>query len=76
MPAKSEIPDLRTVKRKLSPRLMALAGVCGVGVSGRRLAVYLVEDRTRVRRAIVAIVEAEAPGVEVAFVISGSFEKQ
>jgi hypothetical protein len=76
MPHKPQPVDLPRLKRRLSARLLSLPGVSGVGIQKGRLAVYLVEDERRVRREIADLLADEAPGVEVAFVVTGRFEKQ
>ncbi len=73
------MPDrarLSRLKGRVSPRLLALPGVSGVGISGGSLVVYLEADdpvaRARALR-IVADEDAEAP---VSFSVTGAFRKQ
>jgi hypothetical protein len=67
--------NLRALKRRLSPRLLTLQGVSGVGISSGRLTVYLSEDLVSLRRRLEKILAHEAPGVEVALVATGPFRK-
>ena len=76
MPPKPRPVDLPRLKRRLSPRLLSLPGVSGIGIAKGRLAVYLVDDKGRIREKITDLVAVEAPGIEVAFVVTGRFEKQ
>ncbi len=65
---------LLDIKRRLSPKLMPLEGVSGVGVSGGKLAVYLVRDAAEEElKKIRALIDSEAPGTEVEFVTTGEF---
>jgi len=64
---------LRGVKQRLSPRLLALPGVAGVGIPGGTLTVYLAEDTQEIRQQVTAVVAAEAPGTSVTFVVTGTF---
>lgn len=68
--------DLRATKARLSPRLLALAGVSGLGISADGLTVYLVKDSEPVRREVAAVVTAEAPGTPVIFQATGPLRKQ
>jgi hypothetical protein len=67
---------LLDLKRRVSPALLAIPGVSGVGTAGDALAVYLESDSPQVRAACEAVVRAEAPGVELSFVVTGPFRKQ
>ncbi len=68
--------DLREIKRRLSPRLLGIRGVSGLGIPGGRLTVYLVEDSETVRKEVEAALAAEAPGTAVAYVVTGAFRRQ
>jgi hypothetical protein len=65
--------DLRALKARVSPRLLAIDGVTGVGIAGRTLAVYLEADSEAVRQEVAALLDAEAPGVPVSFTVTGWF---
>lgn len=71
-----EETDPAQIKKRISPRLLAVPGVSGVGVPRGRLTVYLVEDSEAVRRSVsdaLAELACEAP---VDFVATGAFRKQ
>ena len=74
-PSLSE-PELRIVKKRVSPQLLSLAGISGVGIRGGRLTVYLENDSKAVRQAVDQVVGAAAPGVSVLFVVTGKFHTQ
>ena len=65
--------DVEALRSRLSPRLLGLAGVSGVGIPGGRLTVYLTDDSPAVRRSVTEMVEAEAKNVPVDFVVTGTF---
>ncbi len=67
---------LLDLKRRLSPALLAIPGVSGVGTAGDTLTVYLESDSAEARAACEAAIRAEAPSAEVAFVVTGPFRKQ
>ncbi len=67
--------DLRSVKQRLAPKLLAVDGVTGVGMREGRLAVYLDGPRDAARRQVSALVEAEAPGTIVEYFESGEFRR-
>lgn len=67
--------DLRSVKQRLAPRLLAIDGVTGVGMREGRLAVYLDGPRDAARRQVSALVGVEAPGTVVEYVESGEFRR-
>ena len=68
--------DIRALKQRLSPRLLDIAGVSGVGIRGGNLAVYLEVDSEPVRQVVAGVVATEAPNVSVAYVITGPFRAQ
>ena len=65
---------LLDIKRRLSPKLMPLEGVSGIGVSGGKLAVYLVREAAEEElKKIRELIDTEAPGTPVEFVSTGEF---
>lgn len=68
--------DLQELKRRVSPRLLQARSVSGVGVREGMLTVYLAEDSDAVRRDVAAVVEAEQPGTQVNFVVTGRFRPE
>jgi hypothetical protein len=64
---------LRNLKKRLSPRLLNVAGISGVGISDGALAVYLESDSDAVRQAVEQVMEHEAPDVPVTYVVTGKF---
>lgn len=71
---KTSEDTLFDVKRRLSPKLMPLEGVSGVGIAGGKLAIYLVSGKVEKElRKIKELIETEAPGTPVEFVTTGSF---
>jgi len=69
----SAAPDLGEVKRRLAPRLLRIKGVSGVGVRGGVLVVYLKRDAAAIRREVATILEGDAPGVRVDYIVTGEF---
>ena len=68
--------DVQKLKLRVSPKLLQARGVSGVGVREGMLTVYLAEDSDTVRRDVAAVVEAEQPGTQVNFVVTGRFRAQ
>jgi hypothetical protein len=68
--------DLVCLKRRISPHLMALPCVSGVGISRGKLAVYLTVDTPADRERVRQILNAEAPGAEAEITVTGTFRKQ
>jgi hypothetical protein len=62
-------------KRKLSPKVLAVAGVSGIGLGRDKVVVYLEEDSDEARRSVRALVEQEEPGTPLAFEVTGAFRK-
>jgi hypothetical protein len=67
--------DLRSVKQRLTPRLLAIDGVTGIGLREGRLAVYLDGPRDAARQQVQALVGAQAPGTVVEFFESGELRR-
>ena len=65
--------DLRTLKKRLSPCLLNIAGVSGVGIAQGTLTVYLEVDSDTVRQAVAAVLGAEALNAPVTYVVTGKF---
>ena len=65
--------DLPTLKKRLSPGLLNIGGVSGVGIRGGTLTVYLEVDSKAVREAVEKFVGAEAAEVPVTYVVTGKF---
>ena len=68
--------DLKERKRRLSPRLLNIRGVSGVGIPGGKLTVYLAEDSETVRKEVAAVLESDASDTPVAYVVTGPFRRQ
>jgi hypothetical protein len=72
----SERPDALALKQLLSPLLLEVEGVSGVGVPGGRLTVYLEADDASVRNRVLEIVARAAPAAAPHFEVTGAFRKQ
>jgi hypothetical protein len=64
------------VKKKVSPQLLSVAGVSGVGVPQGRLTVYLAEDTPTVRRSVADTLQQLECDTPVDFVLTGPFRAQ
>ena len=62
------------MKQRLSPRLLGIAGVSGVGVSRGQLTIYLEKDSDTARQQIDQLLAGEAPDTPTRFVVTGEFE--
>jgi len=69
----SEAEDLDSLKRRLSPHLMGIEGVTGVGLGDSQVNVYLEADTTTVRDKVHRVVAELAPGAPIQFVVTGQF---
>lgn len=65
--------DVAALKRRLSPKLLDIPGVSGVGVKNGRLAVYLDADDDAVRKKVRTVVGKAG---EPEFVVTGTFRAQ
>ena len=52
---------LKAAKDRLSPNLLRVPGVSGVGIAGGKLHMYLADDSETARNAVRDVVQAEAP---------------
>lgn len=59
------------LKRLLSPRLLDVEGVSGLGLPGGKLTVYLSEDTEEVRGRVREVIAKLAPKTELAFEFTG-----
>jgi len=69
-------PDKLVLKQLLSPILLGIKGVSGLGLPGGRLTVYLEADDADVRREVEAAIAKVAPGTRTLYEITGRFTKQ
>ncbi len=69
-------PDLKALKSRVAPRLLAIDGVTGVGTPGGVLTVYLEKDGAAIRREVSAVLEAEGAAPNVSYVVTGAFKAQ
>lgn len=65
--------SLRELKRRVSPKLLSIRGVSGVGVSGGRLTVYLEYDSPALRNRIAEAVQGLVKEGEIALEVAGKF---
>ena len=65
--------ELDRVKLSLSPQLMQIDGVSGVGVGEGYVQIYLADDTHSLRTEVEAVVSQRAPHAPVRYVISGRF---
>jgi len=68
--------ELLAVKRRLSPSLLKISGVSGVGLPRGVLTVYLIEDSEPVRQAVERVVASEAPDTTFDYVETGRLRAQ
>jgi hypothetical protein len=61
------------LKRRLSPLLLGIKGVSGLGLPGGRLTVYLEADDDEVRRSVEKVASDAAPGTALQFQVTGPF---
>ncbi len=71
-----DVVDPTELKRRLSPQLLDIPGVSGVGVQNGRLTVYLDADDADVRRRVQSVVAKASPSAAPDFVVSGTFRAQ
>jgi hypothetical protein len=67
--------DVARLKQALSPVLLEIEGVCGVGLPGGQLTVYLVSDDPEVKGKVREVVARTAPTVTPRFEVTGAFQK-
>ncbi|MEO8627934.1 MAG: hypothetical protein ABI612_07505 [Betaproteobacteria bacterium] len=73
MAAHEPLPD---IKRRLSPVLLAIDGVSGVGIFSGRLCVYVEHDVAELRDTVAAALHQHAPGLPYEIKIGGRFDTQ
>lgn len=72
----SAAPDDLALKRRLSPLVLEIAGVSGIGLPRGRLTVYLEVDEPAVRRRVCRVVARVAPGASPRFEVTGPIRKR
>jgi hypothetical protein len=70
------VPDVATLKRRLSPRLLDIDGVSGMGLPRGKLTVYLAVDSESVRRRVQELIAKLAPGTRPVFEVTGPLRSQ
>jgi hypothetical protein len=68
--------DAIDLKRKLSPRILKLPGVSGIGVPKGQLTVYLEYDSEETRTKVREVLKKVSPKMEPFFMVTGKFSKQ
>jgi hypothetical protein len=68
--------DPKALKQKISPQVLQLPGVSGIGIPKGRLTVYLEVDSDDLREKVRRIVDSVSPESEVVFMVTGKFAKQ
>lgn len=64
------------LKRRLSPAVLKLSGVSGIGVPKGQLTVYLESDSDEARARVREVVRKISPETEVMFLVTGKLSKQ
>ena len=65
--------SLRELKRRVSPMLLSVPGVSGVGVSGGQLRVYLESESPALRKRVAGVVEGLVKEGDITFEVVGTF---
>jgi hypothetical protein len=68
--------DPRALKRKVSPQILQLPGVSGIGIPKGRLTVYLESDSEDLRERVREVLKTVSPDTDVVFLVIGRFSKQ
>jgi hypothetical protein len=68
--------DPRDLKRRLSPQILRLPGVSGIGIPKGRLTVYLEEDSDDVKKRVKEVLGTVSPEADVVFMVTGKFTRQ
>lgn len=63
-------------KRRLSPLLLRIEGVSGLGLPSGKLTVYLEADDAAVRQRVLEVAAEAAPGATLEFQVTGPFRAQ
>jgi hypothetical protein len=68
--------DPRDLKRKLSPQILRVPGVSGIGIPKGRLTIYLEEDSDDVKKRVREVLKTVSPEADVVFMVTGKFTRQ
>jgi hypothetical protein len=68
--------DAVALKKRLSPLLLGIEGVSGLGLPGGKLTVYLEAEDAEVRRRVEEVIARLAPGARPLYEVTGRFRKQ
>lgn len=76
MPPTKAATDPKALKQQISPRILQVPGVSGIGIPKGRLTVYLEVDSDDVRQKVRRVVDSVSPESEVMFMVTGKLTKQ
>ncbi len=74
--APTKDPDPKAIKQKISPQILQLPGVSGIGIPKGRLTIYLEVDSDDVRERVREVLKTVSPETDVIFMITGKFSRQ
>ena len=72
----SNSEDLGAIKRSLSPEVLRIKGVSGLGLPNNKLTVYLEEDSTEVRRRVQSVLDKQGVTAPIAWQVTGKLGLQ
>ncbi|HTM49774.1 MAG TPA: hypothetical protein VL285_13865 [Bryobacteraceae bacterium] len=67
---------LRAIKRSLSPEVLRIEGVSGLGLPDDKLTVYLEEDTSEVRRRVKSVMDKKGVTAPVEWRVTGKIGLQ
>ena len=76
LPPTKVATDPKALKQQISPRILQVPGVSGIGIPKGRLTVYLEVDSDDLREKVRRVVDSISPKSEVVFMVTGKFAKQ
>jgi len=68
--------NLREIKRQVSPKVLRIPGVAGIGIPRGTLTVYLAEDSPKTKRTVANVIRSLGLGISISYVVTGEFKFQ